>query len=266
MSLPRLPRPDEACLHVNAASGQIGPVSRRSVEARVSEGDVALTDHFWFEGLEGWKRLSDHPELLKDLGEPGGLPPRSPGESEDDYKDRLFGSLVQSSWDYIAEHSFASQIDEVFLGAVITSTLDVGYSLIDITSDGSNHYLRFENLDDKSRMIFRLRHLTPSLAVSRVLGQRASVIIGYGEKLGSAAKIMNAIRAEMKSGYIRNPEPGTITVDGDLASGYVYVQVDLYWNIDEVVKPDYTIDNERLSGSIDATVHALRKYLRGRFT
>ena len=172
---------------------------------------------------------------------------------------------MTASWDYLSEHRFATHIDEVFLGAVITSTLDVGYSLIDISSDGTHHYLRFENLDDKSRIVVRLTHITGSLAVSKVLGQRASAVIGYGEKVGNISKVMSAIRAEMKSGYIRDPEPGTITVDGDLNSGYVTCQVDLFLDIDAYVARDYTIDHDKLATHIGATTHALRKYLRGRF-
>ena len=173
---------------------------------------------------------------------------------------------MRASWDYLADHQFAGHIDEVFLGAVITSTLDAGYALIDITSDGTHHYLRFEKLADKTRVIFRLTHLTAGLATAKVLGQRASVIVGYGEKIGSIGKVMKAVKAEYQSGYMRNPEPGTISVDGDVSSGYVYCQVDMYWNIDEYVSREYAIDYEKLTGHVSASINALRKYLRGRFS
>jgi hypothetical protein len=177
----------------------------------------------------------------------------------------VFGNLVRASWNYLGEHRFAAHIDEVFLGAIITSTLDTGYSLIDLTSDGTHHYLRFENFDDKSRIVVRLTHLTGSLAVAKVLGQRVSAVIGYGERVGNMSKIWSAIQAEMKSSYIQDAEPGTITVDGDLNSGYVYCQVDLFLDIEQYVARDYKIDHALLSSHIGATTHALRKYLRGRF-
>jgi hypothetical protein len=44
--------------------------------------------------------------------------------------DLVFGSLVKARWDYQGEHAFASHIDEVFLGAVITACLDGGWSSI----------------------------------------------------------------------------------------------------------------------------------------
>jgi hypothetical protein len=187
------------------------------------------------------------------------------GESDDDFQDRVFGDLVRQSWAYLGDHRFASHVDEIFVGAVITSTLDTGYSLIDLTSDGTHHYLRFENLGDRTRIIVRLTHLTASLAVSKILGQRMSAIIGYGERVGNIGKIWSALKAEMKSSYIQDAEPGTITVDGDVASGYVYCQVDLYLDIDDYVSRDYTIDYDRLSTHIGAVTHALRRYLRGRF-
>ncbi len=90
-------------------------------------------------------------------------------------------------------------------------------------------------------------------------------MIGYGEKAKNVSKVMSALKAEFKSGFIQDAEPGTITVDGDLTSGYVYAQVDLYWNIDEYVDADFTTDHAKLADHIRACTNALRKYLRGRF-
>jgi hypothetical protein len=283
MGLPRLPRPDEGVIHVHsAASGQIGPMSRIELKQKMEGGELPANANVWMDGMAGWEPLDAHKQALfegrpgaaaaaaptTDFSEAQNVPVESkpaPGESKDDALDRVFGDLVKESWRYLGEHRFASHIDEVFLGAIITSTLDTGYSLIDLSSDGSHHYLRFENLSDKSRIIVRLTHLTASLALAKVLGQRASAIIGYGEKVGNLAKIWSAIQAEMKSAYIQDSEPGTITVDGDINSGYVYCQVDLYLDIDQYVSRDYAIDYPKLASHIGATTHALRKYLRGRF-
>lgn len=299
MGLPRLPGPHEGVIHVHTqAGGQIGPMSRSELKDKVEKGEISSAANLWFDGMGGWEPLESHKAaLFGDLGarpsaaaaaapaaapaaaakpaersidfaEAKNVPVESKpkaGESRDDALDRVFGDLVKESWRYLGEHRFASHVDEVFLGAIITSTLDTGYSLIDLSSDGTHHYLRFENLTDKSRIIVRLTHLTSSLALAKVLGQRASAIIGYGEKIGSIQKIWGALQAEMKSSYIQDTEPGTITVDGDINSGYVYCQVDLYLDIDQYVSRDYTIDYNKLSSHIGATTHALRKYLRGRF-
>lgn len=268
MPLPRLPGPDELCLHAHTSGGQIGPLSRRTLAAKVGSKEVAPTDHVWFEGLGDWVAVAAHPELIEALGEPARTndPPRA-GESDDDYQERVFGALVKESWNYLAEHSFAESVDEMLVGAVITSTLDSGFSLIDLTSDGQHHHLRFENFGDKERprMIFRLTHLTPSLAIAKVLGQRASVILGYGERVANAGAVVKAMQAEWKSGFIQNAEPGTVTVDGDLTTGYVYCQVDMYWKLDDYIKPDFSVDYALLTTHVRAITHSLRKYLRGRF-
>jgi hypothetical protein len=256
------PPPDEPVVLIHKDGAQQGPFSRRVLAQRVERGDFAMDDHFWYAGWSGWTPLRDHPGLLEGLSAPV-APPAN--ESEDDRNDRLFGELVQASWDWHDDHGFASHVDEVFLGAVIASTLDNGYSLIDLTSDGSNHYLRFEDLSDKSRLIFRLTHLTASHTVAKIIGHKASVVVGYGERVSNITKVMSAVQAEYKSGFIQNAEPGTITVDGDLAAGYVYVQIDLTWTIDHYVDRNYKIDYPKLSSHIRASTHALRKYLRGRF-
>jgi len=266
MALPRMPGPDEDSLLVHSAEGQLGPLSRRTLKSHLDEGRVQPADHVWMKGMTEWEPIEAQPGLFDALDAPPAEEAKLPGESDDDHQDRIFTDLVKQSWDYLEDHEFAGHIDEVFLGAVITGTLDTGYSLIDLNSDGTHHYLRFQNMEDHSRVIVRATHLTGTLAVSKVLGQRASVVIGYGEKVGSIQKVMGAVRAEMKSSFLQNPDPGTITVDGDMASGYVYCQVDMYWNIDEYVASDYRVDTGKLSAHIGATTHALRKYLRGRFT
>jgi len=274
MSLPQIPPPDDAAVFVHSQGNQTGPFSRRDLHARLAAGEFQTTDLFWYQGIESWATLSDHPDLFADVGgAPAPAPPPvAPAAApvqlspeEDDRLDEIFGGLVEASWDYFKEHEHANQIDEVFLGAVITGALDAGYSLIDLTSDGTHHYLRFENLDDHNRLVFRLRHLTGDLATAKVLGQRASVLVGYGEKVGDIGTVVNALKAEFKSGFVQNPEPGTIAVDGDLTSGYVYTQVDMFWNIDDYVGEELKVDTEKLMLHISACANALRKYLRGRF-
>jgi hypothetical protein len=293
MALPRMPGPDEEVLHVHTAEGQHGPLSRRGLVGRLAAGTLSEQGHLWMKGMDAWEAITDHREALAaglDAGPaapaagpaaPAAAPAAAPtpevadgppvaaapalASMSDDALDAVFAGLVKESWKWLGDQRFASQIDEVFLGAVITSTLDTGFVLIDLSSDGSHHFLRFEDLTDRSRILFRLTHLTPSLAVSKVLGQRASVVIGYGERIGNIAKVFTAIQSEMKSSFLKEADPGTITVDGDLNSGYVYCNVDLFLDIDAYVSRDYRVDHAKLSTHVAGTVHALRKYLRGRF-
>jgi len=244
--IPPLPAGDAPAIHVQTAQGQL--------PAALAAGRLPPDAVIWYQGLAGWMRISEHPEL------------GSPRGQADDEQDRIFGELVKDSWAYFREHELAGHIDEVLVGAIITSALDNGYSLIDLNSDGTHHYLRLEQIQgDHSRLVFQLAHLTPGLVAAKVLGQRMSVVVGYGERMADFGRIWQALKAEFKSGYVQNPEPGTITVDGDVASGYVYVQVDLYLDVKNYVGEAYAIDYQRLNRDVGATMNALKKYLRGRF-
>lgn len=231
------------------------PVSAADLKAMLSSSKLPGNAMMWFQGLPGWVRVADHPELA-------GL---SKTLSADDENDKIFGELVKTSWDYFRSHELAAHVDEVLVGAIITISLDNGFSLIDLSSDGSHHYLRFENMGDHSRVVFQLTHLTPGLVAAKVLGQRMSVVVGFGQRSSDFGRVWQAIKAEYKSGYIQNPEPGTMTIDGDVSSGYIYVQVDLYLELKNYVGDDYSINYPRLNRDLGACIHALRKYHRGRF-
>lgn len=186
--------------------------------------------------------------------------------SNDEQKERVFEELLRKSWQFRARHAHANQIDEVLVGAVITSTLDNGYSLIDLTSDGTYHYLRFEEISSGNRIVFQLRHLTPNLAMAKVLGHEAEVTVGYGERHKKFKAIFDALKQEYKGGYISSPDPGVITVDGDISSQYIYVQVTTLWDINDYLleQGSYRIDYPKLTEHISAIIHSLRKYLHGR--
>lgn len=268
--LATLPPPDVAAVYVMAPQGQLGPMPLNALLDQVARGQLPADAAIWFEGLSGWIRMGDHPDLRARLAPPAAPAAPQPAapvrgvQPSDDEQDRVFTTLIKESWRHFEHTLFASHIDEVFIGAVITNTLDNGYALIDITSDGSNHYLRFENLDDKSRIIYQLHHLAHDAAAAKVLGHLASVVVGYGERVGNIGRALSAAQAEFKSGYLQSAEPGTITIDADIATGYIYTQVDMYWNISDYVAEDYNVDHQRLKQHIGASIHALRKYLRGR--
>ncbi len=299
MGLPALPGPDDAVVHVHSNEETIGPMSRRALKAKLDAGEVAQDDTFWFDGMADWAEIAQFPDLVavdvadpapeaaeEEDDEPDAATEEAPAETkaatsdgapgygadgkadtpeEDDALDLVFGSLVKASWDYHGDHRFASHIDEVFLGAIITACLDGGWCLIDLTSDGTHHYLRFEEMENHTRAIVRFTHLTPALATAKVLGQRASVIVGYGEKVKNFSVVWKALKAEYKSGLLQGSMPGTISVDGDMNAQYVYCQVPLFLSIDDYVSRDYSVDHVKLTNHFDATLNALRKYLRGRF-
>jgi hypothetical protein len=182
-----------------------------------------------------------------------------------EHLDAVFGALVKESWAWFGDQTRASQVDEVVLSALIAHTLDQGYQLIDLTSDGTHHFVRFHHGSNLSRIYYRIGHLTPDQTTARVLGHQLSLVVGYGQKTSDFTAVWKAVQAELRSGFLANPEPGTMTIDGDMATGYIYAQIDLYLPIDRYFTGPYSVDDATLAGHTDAIVHALRKYLRGRF-
>ncbi|MHC9541138.1 MAG: hypothetical protein AB9903_16675 [Vulcanimicrobiota bacterium] len=182
----------------------------------------------------------------------------------DEEKEKIFVQLVKYSWDKFNEQFNNKKIDEILLGAVVASNVKRGYSLIDLTSDGVNHFLRFENLTDKTRLIFSLNNLSEDLTVAKVQGHLADVVIGYGEKVPDIGAVWSTFKAEIKSSFILTKEPGIITCDADLTGGYIYAQIPLIFNLDHYIKNTFTINLDLLNSHIDAVIHSLKKYLVGR--
>lgn len=251
-----LPPPEHPVFFVPGPTGPVGPMTLHAIVDHALHGRLPADVAFTYDGAKEWFSLPAEPTAQRLALERR--------HAIDEERDRVFGSLVKKSWEYFHQQERATLIDEVLVGAVITSTLDNGFSLIDLRSSGESHHLRFEELQSRSRIIVQLRHLTPTLLASRVLGHQASVIIGYGEPVADFGRVWQALKAEYKSGFITNAEPGTITVDADVTAGYVYVQIDLLWNIDDYVQPDLTVDYALLTTHVGSCVHALRKYLHGR--
>lgn len=178
--------------------------------------------------------------------------------------DQIFVQLVGESWTIYNEVQHNRQRDDMFVGAVIAATVEDGYSLIDLTSDGTAHFLRFEHLPSKARLIFRLTNRAEDLATAKVLGRKSDVIIGYGERVRDVQALWQTFKQELKSAFMDQGEPGVITADADISSGYLYVQVPLILDLDRYFKGGYEIDVALLRAHIGATAIALQKYLRGR--
>lgn len=180
--------------------------------------------------------------------------------------DKIFVGLVKESWNYYNETLQNTKMDDLLVGAVIASMVEQGYSLIDLNSDGVSHYLRFEILQTKQRLIFQLQNLAEDLVAAKVLGRKARIVIGYGEKVNNLSSIWSAFKAEMKSGFLDQQEPGVITCDADMTSGYIYVQVPLILGLDQYFGQNYQVNYTLLQSHIGATVSSLAKYLRGRLS
>ena len=96
--------------------------------------------------------------------------------------EKTFVSLVDFSWKKYNETVQNTHMDELLVGAVIASTVEQGYSLIDLSSDGVNHYLRFEHLPSKQRLIFQLTNMSEDLVSAKVLGWKPTIGVDEGLK------------------------------------------------------------------------------------
>ena len=279
-------------LYVAIGDKSSGPFTRQQLSAMRAEGKINPDALFWFEGLPQWTRIADHPIWRQIAGSSapassapassaGSAPASSAGSASSsasstnkntasdrtptaDDHERLFGGMLQESWKYHNAHFAATVVDDVFIGLLIACTLDNGWSLIDMNSDGDNHYLRFENFKDQSRVYYRVRHLTRTLTEQKTLGNRVAIIVGYGERTSDFSRLWSTLKQELKSGYLQSPEPGTITFDADMTAGYIYVQVDMFWKMEDFIGDNFSTDPKRLDRDVDACMHTLKKYLRGR--
>ena len=177
----------------------------------------------------------------------------------------VFVDLVNKSWKIYSEMDHATRVDDVFLGAVIAAAVRLGRLLIDLESDGTSHFVRFEEPQSRARMTFRLTHLTPSVMAAKASGHQANVTIGVGRPVNDLGKLWGALKQEFKSAFLVADEPGIVTLDADMASGYVYAQVPLIWRLEEYLTQGMWVpDYDRIASHIYCCEVSLFKYLDGR--
>ena len=262
-----LPPPGEAAFYAAGPAGREGPMTQEDLAARVRGGQLPPNAHVWWPGLQEWVTLDTRPEILGgDSTEPAGdqLAPVARPQPSGDELDAAFAGLVESSWKYHHLIQDTQRYDEVLVGGLITATLDTGRALLDITSDGTNHFLRFEDPGDRSRVSMSITHLTRDVTTAKAAGQRAAVTVAYGEAITRFGQVVDAMRKQAKSGYVHSDEPGIVTFEKDDESKYLYAQIDLYLDLDDYISPKFEVDYDKLTIAVGACVHALRKLLKGR--
>ena len=79
------------------------------------------------------------------------------------------------------------------------------------------------------------------------------------------SKVGNALKQEVQSGFIVSPEPGTVTFDADLSSGYVYAQIDLLMEIERYVDEHLDVDHEMLRKHLASVVYTMKTFIQARF-
>jgi hypothetical protein len=264
----------------DSRGGQHGPAPARDVVAQILAGGLPSNTPLWWREAGGWMPADQVPGLLGTPAEVRPAPPPAPpapgavphGHAtdalmaglSDQQLDDEFIALIDRSWAMYKETEKATTIDEVVVGGIVTALVDCGFVLIDITS-GLAHSLRFEVPTTGARVTVDLQHLTPDVATANVIGHRANLVVGYGERLGKASEIAQALRTEVASAFVATPEPGTVAFDADMTSGYVFARIDLYLEPERYVADDLSVDHDLLRRHIAALVHTMRTFVHARF-
>lgn len=294
-----MPEPSDPVHWIDQYGQQIGPEPLEVVLQRAQAGQIPPTTLTWWEGAEGWTALSAVPGVSLPAASvtspPAGSADAAPasasaalmsGMTDQELDDEFIG-LVGRSWEMYKETEFASSIDEATLGGVITAMVDCGFVLIDLntaspwataaatstttttdvgsTATSAYHVLRFEEPATHARVTVSLQHLTPDPAAAKLIGHRASAIIGYGERVPNFNKVGQAVRQEVQSSFIAAPEPGTVTFDADISSGYVYAQIDLLLELERYIDEHLAVDHELLRRHLASVVYTMKTFINVRF-
>ncbi len=172
-----------------------------------------------------------------------------------------FYELVKKGWEINEMENKAGYIDEVFVGAMISVFSDRNYVLLDIMSDGNNHYFMFENLETKRRIKILAYSNTHSLPEIKTVGAKAYIIFSYGVPIKKTFSILGGIKYESLSKGLTTI--GSISFDYD--TYYLYVNCPLYLLINDYVEFDtLNIDIKKLSKDMGAIFNALNEYLKTR--
>jgi len=191
--------------------------------------------------------------------DPASTPVQDPNDPN--VLEQRFVELVGESWKRWNIWEHARRVDDVALGAVIASYVDSGWQLIDLESDGHTHQTRFQSGDH--RLAVGVVALAEDPAQAQALGRLVQVSVAYGQRVRDVGRIMSTVKQEMKSSLITNAnEPGVVTFDADMSSGYVYAQVNLLLNLDDYF--DGLIQTNPISRDLYSAVHSLSRYLHGR--
>lgn len=294
-----MPEMNEEVRWVDQQGNQVGPEALETVVRRAKGGQISPATLIWWDGASEWTALNSVVDLGSPAGSPAGSAAGSPagtasgvapatasaalmsGMTDQELDDQFIG-LIDRSWVMYKETEFATSIDEAMLGGVVTALVDCGFALIDLNTAGTaapttttttgaapaiptRHELRFEEPQTHSRVTLSLKHLTPDPAAAKMIGHRSEVVIGYGQRVPNFTRVGQALRQEVQSTFIASPEPGTVTFDADLSSGYVYAQVDLLFDLGRYVDEQLAVDHELLRRDLASVVYTMQTFVQSRF-
>ncbi len=170
-----------------------------------------------------------------------------------------FEQLIKDSWKLAEEEHTATYIDEVFIGGLVSTMLESGHALFDVSSTGDYHNMMFENLDSQDRIIIQVRHDSNALAEAKTLGHRMQFTCGYGMRAKKMGKLISSSWRESLSSSLG--DIGSIMYD--VQGNYLFASMPLYITADDYIDLDTLVpDFERIAEDISAITEKLKEFVK----
>ncbi|HJH29282.1 MAG TPA: hypothetical protein C5S51_06260 [Methanosarcinaceae archaeon] len=170
-----------------------------------------------------------------------------------------FKQLIKDSWKLAEEEQAATYIDEVFIGGVVSTMLESGHALFDMSSTGDYHNMMFENLDNQDRIIIQVRHENNALAEAKTLGHRMQFTCGYGMRAKKIGKLVSSSWRESLSGSLG--DIGSIMYD--VQGNYLFASMPLYIIADDYVDLDTLMpDFDKMAEDLSEIMEKLKEFVK----
>jgi hypothetical protein len=173
--------------------------------------------------------------------------------------EKRFIELIKKGWNLKTEENKAEYIDEVFLGAIITSLTDNDFVLMDIASDGNLHYFQFEHLENWDRVRITAEVLPHSLTDVKVIGARMYVEFSYGVMVKGVPPELLGFSLK---GYLSQKLSNIGSITFHYENYYLFVNCATYLLINDYINFEtLEIDWKKLNEDIAAIINSLFEYI-----
>lgn len=229
-------------------------------EAETEASDELSSDGF---GTDDAADVDDAPELDEDESSEEPTSGAWEAVEVDPALDERFAAMVQVSVAHQRRLDWALRVDELLMGACVSSIVDRGYVLLDLDGLEVGQRAVFDRNDDSRHARLSLEPLSPVNAAGDATERHVKVTMSWGRDVADADAAFATLRAEANDD---ETPPGAFTSDVNMVSSSATTSVDLIWVADDFVTEDHTVDRSEIDASITAILHALERQWYELFT